>query len=171
MPIFSRYVCRLLFEVWRWCAVDTVLFMASVNATSHSCRTGSTLKKLMRALSGITFGNRAYIGRGGTRWLASHSEGQYEAASALGLGYWRRTGLVVYRRPLTLGSPYRQHLHFLIKGTPTWSSLLACVDILERLQSTITDPAWRNVHYGGYVFAGLLFLIFLFPACPVTART
>ena len=63
------------------------------------------LYKLLRALIGITMFQSAYMAeviRGG---LQAIPKGQYEAASALGLGYWRSMGLVILPQALKLVIP------------------------------------------------------------------
>ena len=67
----------------------TVLFMASIMLPLFLPQ-GTTVDKLLRALVGVTLFSSAYMAevvRGGLQALP---RGQYEAASALGLGYWKR---------------------------------------------------------------------------------
>ena len=139
----------------------TVLFMASVMLPLF-LPDGVNFEKLMRALIGITLWQSAYMAevvRGG---LQAIPKGQYEAASALGLGYWRKTGLVVLPQALTLVIPGIVNTFISLFKDTTLVLIIGLFDILGAVQSTITDPAWRNVTTEGYVFVAFCFWIFCF---------
>src|SRR3546814_5088972 len=66
---------------------------------------GMSLDKLLRVMLMVVFFEAAYIAevvRGG---LQAIPKGQYEAAAAMGLGYWRSTPLVILPQALTLVIP------------------------------------------------------------------
>ena len=63
---------------------------------------GVNFDKLLRALIGIVMFQSAYMAevvRGG---LQAIPRGQYEAASALGLGYWKSMRLIIMPQALKL---------------------------------------------------------------------
>jgi general L-amino acid transport system permease protein len=160
MPII-RGMCVVFIEVWRAVPLITVLFMASVMLPLF-LPDGVNFEKLMRALIGITLWQSAYMAevvRGG---LQAIPKGQYEAASALGLGYWRKTGLVVLPQALTLVIPGIVNTFISLFKDTTLVLIIGLFDILGAVQSTITDPAWRNVTTEGYVFVAFCFWIFCF---------
>jgi general L-amino acid transport system permease protein len=160
MPII-RGMCVVFIEVWRAVPLITVLFMASVMLPLF-LPDGVNFEKLMRALIGITLWQSAYMAeviRGG---LQAIPKGQYEAASALGLGYWRKTGLVVLPQALTLVIPGIVNTFISLFKDTTLVLIIGLFDILGTVQSTITDPAWRNVTTEGYVFVAFCFWIFCF---------
>ena len=77
-------------ELVRGVPLITVLFMASVMLPLF-LPAGMTIDKLLRAQVGFILFFAAYLAevvRGG---LQAIPRGQYEAADALGLGYWRKT--------------------------------------------------------------------------------
>ena len=81
-------------ELWRGVPLITVLFMASVMLPLFLPE-GVNFDKLVRALIGVMLFEAAYMAevvRGGLQAIPA---GQYEAARALGLGYWRTIGLVI----------------------------------------------------------------------------
>jgi general L-amino acid transport system permease protein len=160
MPII-RGMCVVFIEVWRAVPLITVLFMASVMLPLF-LPDGVNFEKLMRALIGITLWQSAYMAevvRGG---LQAIPKGQYEAASALGLGYWRKTGLVVLPQALTLVIPGIVNTFISLFKDTTLVLIIGLFDILGAVQSTITDPAWRNVTTEGYVFVAFCFWVFCF---------
>jgi len=94
-----RVVCVAFIELWRGVPLISVLFMASVMLPLFMPQ-GWDFEKLSRALIGITMFQSAYMAeviRGG---LQAIPKGQFEAASALGLGYWRSMGLIVMPQAL-----------------------------------------------------------------------
>jgi general L-amino acid transport system permease protein len=110
-----RVICVTFIEFWRGVPLITVLFMSSVMLPLFLPE-GLSFDKLMRALIGVILFQSAYIAevvRGG---LQAIPKGQYEAAAAMGLGYWRMMGLVILPQALKLVIPHRQHLYCAVQG-------------------------------------------------------
>lgn len=160
MPII-RGLCVVFIEVWRAVPLITVLFMASVMLPLFLPE-GVNFEKLMRALIGITLWQSAYMAevvRGG---LQAIPRGQYEAASALGLGYWKKTCLIVLPQALTLVIPGIVNTFIALFKDTTLVLIIGLFDLLGTVQSTVTDPAWQDVTTEGYVFVAFCFWIFCF---------
>ncbi len=160
MPIV-RGLCVVFIEVWRAVPLITVLFMASVMLPLFLPE-GMNFEKLLRALIGITLWQSAYMAeviRGG---LQAIPRGQYEAASALGLGYWRKMGLVILPQALKLVIPGIVNTFIALFKDTTLVLIIGLFDILGTVQSTVTDPAWQNVAIEGYVFVAFCFWVFCF---------
>src|SRR3546814_14998926 len=99
-----RVLCVTFIEFWRGVPLITVLFMSSVMLPLFLPE-GMSLDKLLRAMLMVVFFEAAYIAevvRGG---LQAIPKGQYEAAAAMGLGYWRSTLLVILPQALKLVIP------------------------------------------------------------------
>lgn len=160
MPLV-RVLCVVFIEFWRGVPLITILFMASVMLPLFLPE-GVSFDKLLRALIGITLFQSAYMAeviRGG---LQAIPKGQYEAAEALGLGYWRSMGLIILPQALKIVIPgIVNTLISLFKDT-TLVLIIGLFDLLNAVQTTIIDPAWRNVAIEGYVFAAFLFWVFCF---------
>jgi general L-amino acid transport system permease protein len=123
---------------------------------------GMNFEKLMRALIGITLWQSAYMAeviRGG---LQAIPRGQYEAADALGLGYWKKTGLIILPQALKMVIPGIVNTFISLFKDTTLVLIIGLFDILGTVQSTITDPAWQNVAIEGYVFVAFCFWVFCF---------
>ncbi|MDL0429942.1 amino acid ABC transporter permease [Marinobacter sp. TBZ242] len=160
MPII-RGICVVFIEVWRAVPLITVLFMASVMLPLF-LPDGMNFEKLMRALIGITLWQSAYMAeviRGG---LQAIPRGQYEAADALGLGYWKKTGLIILPQALKMVIPGIVNTFISLFKDTTLVLIIGLFDILGTVQSTITDPAWQNVAIEGYVFVAFCFWVFCF---------
>ncbi|MFT6657743.1 amino acid ABC transporter permease, partial [Maritalea sp.] len=93
MP-FVKYVCIAFIELWRAVPLITVLFMASIMLPLFLPE-GTSIDKLLRALVGVSLFSAAYMAevvRGGLQALP---KGQYEAADALGLNYFKSMYLII----------------------------------------------------------------------------
>ncbi|HRQ56037.1 MAG TPA: amino acid ABC transporter permease [Azoarcus taiwanensis] len=160
MPLV-RALCVVFIEFWRGVPLITILFMASVMLPLF-LPDGVTFDRLLRALIGITLFQSAYMAeviRGG---LQAIPKGQYEAAEALGLGYWQGMGLIILPQALKIVIPgIVNTLISLFKDT-TLVLVIGLFDLLRAVQATIIDPAWRNVATEGYIFAAFVFWVFCY---------
>lgn len=160
MPMV-RVVCTVFIEIWRGVPLISVLFMASVMLPLF-LPDGVNFEKLVRALIGITLFQSAYMAeviRGG---LQAIPKGQYEAAAALGLGYWRSTGLIILPQALKIVIPGIVNTFISLFKDTTLVLIIGLLDILATVQSSIVDPSWRGVATEGYVFAAFCFWVFCF---------
>ncbi len=160
MPVV-RAVCTAFIELWRGVPLITVLFMASVMLPLFLPE-GVSFNKLLRALIGVALFQSAYMAevvRGG---LQAIPRGQYEAAAALGLGYWRTMGLVVLPQALRLVIPGIVNTFIALFKDTTLVLIIGLYDLLGIVQAAATDPHWLGYATEGYVFAGFGFWIFCF---------
>lgn len=160
MPVI-RGLSVVFIEIWRAVPLITVLFMASVMLPLF-LPAGTNFDKLLRALIGIILFWSAYMAevvRGG---LQAIPKGQYEAADALGLGYWRKMGLVVLPQALKLVIPGIVNTFIALFKDTSLVLIIGLFDLLGAVQATIIDPEWRNVATEGYVFVAAVFWVFCF---------
>jgi general L-amino acid transport system permease protein len=151
-------------ELVRGVPLVTVLFMASVMLPLF-LPSDVTIDKLLRALVGVALFSAAYLAevvRGG---LQAIPRGQYEAANALGLGYWQKMGLIVLPQALRLVIPgLVNSMISLFKDT----SLVLIIGLFDLLgiveQSVQADAKWSSPQTAatGYFFAGMIFWAFCF---------
>jgi len=160
MPVI-RTICVMFIELWRGVPLISVLFMASVMLPLFLPE-GVNFDKLLRALIGIVMFQSAYMAeviRGGLQGIP---KGQYEAASALGLGYWRATALIILPQALKMVIPGIVNTFIALFKDTTLVLIIGLFDILGTVQSAIVDPAWGRVAVEGYVFAAFCFWVFCF---------
>jgi general L-amino acid transport system permease protein len=103
----------------------------------------------------------AEVVRGG---LQSIPRGQYEAANALGLGYWRTMSLVILPQALALVVPgIVNNFIGLFKDT-TLVLIVAIFDLLGQLRASFSDPNWSTpvTALTGFAFAGMIYFTFCF---------
>ena len=156
-----RVICVTFIEFWRGVPLITVLFMSSVMLPLFLPE-GLSFDKLLRALIGVILFQSAYIAevvRGG---LQAIPKGQYEAAAAMGLGYWRMMGLVVLPQALKLVIPGIVNTFIALFKDTSLVIIIGLFDLLNSIKQATTDPAWLGMATEGYVFAALVFWIFCF---------
>ena len=162
LPII-KWFCVSFIELWRAVPLITVLFMASVMLPLFMPQ-GMSVDKLLRALVGVTLFTAAYIAeviRGG---LAALPRGQQEAASALGLGYWKSMGLIVLPQALKHSIPGIVNNFISLFKDTSLVSIVGIFDLLNTVQSAASDNAWASPTRAvtGYLFAAMVFWVFCF---------
>lgn len=158
-----RLFCTCFIELFRAVPLITVLFMASVMLPLF-LPSGVSLDKLLRALLGVALFNGALMAeviRGG---LQAIPRGQYEAATAEGMGYWRMMLLVILPQALRLVIPGIVNTYVAIIKDTTLVLIIGLFDLLGIVQAGIADSNWLSatVTKTGYVFAGLGFWVLCF---------
>lgn len=156
-----RVLCVTFIEFWRGVPLITVLFMSSVMLPLFLPE-GLSFDKLVRALIGVILFQSAYVAevvRGG---LQAIPKGQYEAAAAMGLGYWRMMGLVILPQALKLVIPGIVNTFIALFKDTSLVIIIGLFDLLNSIKQATTDPAWLGMATEGYVFAALLFWMFCF---------
>ncbi len=162
MPVV-RMLCIGFIEFWRGVPLITVLFMASVMLPLFLPE-GVTLDKLLRCLVGIALFASAYMAevvRGG---LQAIPRGQFEAAAAMGLGYWRMMRLIILPQALRLVIPGIVNNFIALLKDTTLVLIVGLFDLLGIIQLSFTDPYWStpNTANTGYFFAAVMFWIMCF---------
>jgi len=99
-----RLLSTLFIEFVRGVPLITVLFMASVMLPLFLPETWSP-DKLVRALVGIALFSSAYMAEVVRAGLQSMQKGQYDAAHALGLGYWQSLRYIILPQALKVTIP------------------------------------------------------------------
>ena len=160
MPIV-RSLSTAFIEIWRGVPLISVLFMASVMLPLFV--SGETnMDKLLRALIGITMFQSAYMAeviRGG---LQAIPRGQYEAAMALGLNYWKSMGLIILPQALKLMIPGIVNTFIALFKDTSLVLIIGLFDLLAIVQAALSDPKWLGYSVEGYVFVAFVFWIFCF---------
>ena len=156
-----RGICVGYIELVRGVPLITVLFMASVMLPLF-LPTGMTIDKLLRAQLAIILFAAAYLAeivRGG---LQAIPRGQYEAADSLGLGYWRRTRLIVLPQALAMVIP--PLVNSFIGGFKNTSLviIIGLFDLLGTANAALTDANWQGFYIEAYVFTAAIYWTFCF---------
>src|SRR5262249_21615194 len=119
---------------------------------------------LMRALIGIALFAGAYqaeVIRGG---LQAIPRGQAEAASALGLSWWKTTALIVMPQALRHVIPGLVNSFIALFKDTSLVSIVALFDLLGQLRASFSDPTWATptTLFTGFPFTVLISFAFCF---------
>jgi len=123
---------------------------------------GMNFDKLIRALLGVMFFSSAYMAevvRGGLQALP---KGQYEAAQALGLNYWKMMALVILPQALKMVIPGIVNTFIGLFKDTTLVLIIGLFDFLGMVQLAGTNPDWLGFAIEGYVFTAFGFWVFCF---------
>jgi general L-amino acid transport system permease protein len=147
-------------EFVRGVPLITVLFMASVMLPLFVPERFAP-DKLVRALIGVAIfasANMAEVVRAG---LAAIPRGQYEAANALGLSYWRMMALVVLPQALRVTLPNIVNTFVALFKDTTLVFVVGIFDFLRTIEAARGDPNWASpiTSVTGYVFAALFYFV------------
>ncbi|WCK05102.1 amino acid ABC transporter permease [Agrobacterium tumefaciens] len=120
--------------------------------------------KMIRAMIMITLFWAAYIAEVVRAGLQAIPSGQQEAATALGIGYWRTMHLVVLPQALRIVIPGMVNLAI---GFLLATSLLAVIgvfDLLNAARAAATDPGWLGFYNEAYLLVALIYFAICFGA-------
>ena len=160
MPVVKA-LCVSFIELVRGVPLVTVLFMASVMLPLFF-PPGWTVDKVMRALIGVSLFSGAYMAeviRGG---LQAIPKGQYEAADAMGLGYWQKMRLVILPQALRLVIPGIVNSFISLFKDTSLVFIMGLYDLLNIAKLIVTGQEWLGHDVESYIFAGFGFWIFCF---------
>ncbi len=156
-----RAICVGYIELVRGVPLITVLFMASVMLPLF-LPTGMTIDKLLRAQVAFTLFAAAYLAeivRGG---LQAIPRGQIEAADSLGLGYWRRTRLIVLPQALAMVIPPLVNSFIGAFKNTSLVIIIGLFDLLGTANAALTDANWQGFYIEAYVFTAAIYFTFCF---------
>jgi general L-amino acid transport system permease protein len=156
-----KALCVLYVELIRGVPLITLLFMASVMFPLFMPE-GFNPDKLLRAQVAIILFAAAYLAevvRGGLQALP---KGQYEAADALGLSYWKKTGLIILPQALRLVIPPLVNTFIGFFKDTSLVLIIGIFDFLNTANQALVDPAWAGYPGEVYLFAAFVYFCFCY---------
>ncbi len=156
-----RLLCVLYVELIRGVPLISLLFMASVMFPLFM-PDGVNVDKLLRAQIAFILFAGAYLAevvRGGLQALP---KGQYEAADALGLCYWQKTGKIVLPQALRLVIPPLVNTFIGFFKDTSLVLIIGLFDLLSAGKLAISEPAWTAFSTEIYVFLAVIYFAFCF---------
>ena len=151
-----RMLCVIFIEFWRGVPLIPVLFFATYMLPLF-LPGNWRFDPLARVLVGEVLFAGAYMAevvRGG---LQAVPRGQYEGATALGLGYWGMMGFVVLPQALKYVIPAMVNSFIALFKDTTLVLIVSIFDLLGIAQAALADPAWVGMNMEAYVFAGAIY--------------
>ncbi len=156
-----KAICVLYVELIRGVPLISLLFMASVMFPLFLPE-GVNIDKLLRAQIAIILFAGAYLAevvRGGLQAL---SKGQYEAADALGLSYWQKTGFIILPQALRLVIPPLVNTFIGFFKDTSLVLIIGIFDLLTAGKTAIIEPMWQGFAVEVYITIGLIYFCFCF---------
>jgi general L-amino acid transport system permease protein len=158
-----RLLATLFIEFVRGVPLITVLFMASVMLPLFVPPAWSP-DKLVRALTGIVLFASAYMAEVVRAGLVAMPPGQYDAARALGLRFWRMQRLIILPQALRITIPNIVNSFIALFKDTTLVFFVGIFDFLKTIEVARVDPKWATpvTSATGYAFAALFYFVFCF---------
>jgi len=162
LPIV-RAMSVVFIEFVRGVPFITVLYMAN-NMLPLFLPPGWVPDRFIPPLVGTALFSAAYLAEEVRGGLQSLDKGQSEGAMALGLGYWRMTGLVVLPQALTRVIPGIVNIFIGLFKDTTLVAIVAMVDFLAAMDNAFKDTTWGGptILPTGYFFAALFYFVFCY---------
>lgn len=160
MPAIKA-ICVAYIELIRGVPLISLLFMSSAMFPLFLPE-GVGIDKLLRAQVAIIMFAAAYLAevvRGG---LQAIPKGQYEAADALGLSYWRKTGLIVLPQALRLVIPPLVNTFIGLFKDTSLVLIIGIFDLLSAAKASIIEPKWQGFGVEAYVSISIIYFLFCF---------
>jgi len=156
-----KLLCVVYVEVIRGVPLISLLFMASVMFPLFM-PADLNPDKLLRAQIAIILFAAVYLAeviRGGLQALP---KGQYEAADALGLSYWKKTFLIILPQALRLVIPPLVNTFIGFFKDTSLVLIIGIFDLLTSGKVAVTEPIWQAFSTEVYIMLGLIYFCFCF---------
>ena len=157
MPVI-KVLCVAFIELFRSVPLITILFMATTMFPLFLPE-GLVFNKLASAIGAVCLFAAAYMAETVRGGLQAIPKGQYEAAEAVGLGYWQSMGLVIMPQALKLMIPNIVGSFIGLFKDTTLVSIIGLYDLLGMIKAVSQDPQWIGLHHEPLFTAALMFFI------------
>ncbi|WP_375463491.1 amino acid ABC transporter permease [uncultured Methylobacterium sp.] len=156
-----KMICVLYVELIRGVPLISLLFMASVMFPLFMPE-GVNIDKLLRAQIAFILFAAAYLAeivRGGLQALP---KGQAEAADALGLSYWAKTGKIILPQALRMVIPPLVNTFIGFFKDTSLVLIIGIFDLLTAAKVAISEPAWQGFSTEVYIVLAMIYFAFCF---------
>ena len=160
LPVI-RSLCVFYIELWRAAPLITILFMAS-NLLPLFFPSGVDFDKVVRAMIAITLFQSAYTAEAIRGGLQALPKGQFEAADALGLKYWKKTSFIVLPQALKISIPGIVNTFIALFKDTALVGVIGLLDFLRMAQTASRSPEWKGYDFEAYVFVAVIFFLCCF---------
>ena len=157
MPVIHS-ISVVYIEFWRGAPLITILFMAS-NMLPLFFPSEVDFDKVARALIGITLFKSAYVAEAVRGGLQAIPKGQFEAADALGLGYWQKMIFIVLPQALKISIPGMVNSFIELFKDTSLVAIIGLLDLLRMAEIASRSLEWKGFELEAYIFAAAIFWI------------
>ena len=148
-------------EVIRGVPLIVWLFTASL-LLNYFLPPGTNFDLMLRVIIMVTLFSAAYIAeviRGG---LAALPKGQYEAADALGLNYWKAMRLIILPQALKISIPGIVNTFIGLFKDTTLVVFIGLLDPIGLSNAIRASTDWNGIYWELFLFIGIMFFIFCY---------
>ncbi|MEY4984291.1 MAG: hypothetical protein RIR62_2557 [Pseudomonadota bacterium] len=160
--LIVKTLCVGFIEFIRGVPLITLLFTASL-LLQYFLPPGTNFDIILRVIILVTLFAAAYLAeviRGG---LAALPRGQYEAADALGLDYWRAQRLIILPQALKISIPAIVSTFIGLFKDTTLVAFVGLMDPLKGVTQIVrADIDWKGIYWEPYIFVGAIFFVICF---------
>ncbi|MDO5648097.1 amino acid ABC transporter permease [Paracoccus sp. (in: a-proteobacteria)] len=160
--ILVKALAVMFIEFIRGVPLITLLFVASL-LLNYFLPPGTNFDIILRVIIMVTLFAAAYMAeviRGG---LAALPKGQYEAADALGLDYWKAQRLIILPQALKISIPGIVSTFIGMFKDTTLVTFVALYDPLKSTSDAVRATTdWKGIYWEPYIFVGAIFFIICF---------
>jgi general L-amino acid transport system permease protein len=156
-----KMLCVLYVELIRGVPLISLLFMASVMFPLFM-PAGVNIDKLLRAQIAFILFAGAYLAevvRGG---LQSLPKGQGEAADALGLPYWQKTGFIILPQALRMVIPPLVNTFIGFFKDTSLVLIIGIMDLLTAGKTALAEPVWQAYSAEVYILLAVIYFCFCY---------
>jgi His/Glu/Gln/Arg/opine family amino acid ABC transporter permease subunit len=156
-----KTLCVVYVELIRGVPLISVLFMASVMFPLFM-PPGINVDKLLRAQIAVILFAAAYLAevvRGGLQALPN---GQSEAADAMGLSYWQKTGFIILPQALRLVIPPLVNTFIGFFKDTSLVLIIGLFDLLTMGKVALSDPPWQSFSTEVYIALAVVYIAFCY---------
>lgn len=156
-----KLISVLFIEFWRGVPIIAVIFLASL-LLPLIMPSGIGVDRLARAVIGLGFCIAAYMAEAVRGGLQALPKGQREAATALGLSYWKATWFITLPQALRISLPAITNEFIALVKNTTLVLVVSILDLLGIAQASLADPNWVGMNMEAYVFSGGIYWLICF---------
>jgi general L-amino acid transport system permease protein len=160
--LIVKALCVGFIEFIRGVPLITLLFTASL-LLQYFLPPNTNFDIILRVIILVTLFAAAYLAeviRGG---LAALPSGQYEAADALGLDYWRAQRLIILPQALKISIPSIVSTFIGLFKDTVLVAFVGLYDPLKGITGIVrSDTAWKGIYWEPYIFVGAIFFVICF---------
>jgi general L-amino acid transport system permease protein len=155
-----RWALRLFIEVFRGTPFLMQLFLLYSGGPYIGLRLNATEAGVL----GLGLYSSAYFAEIFRAGFASVPRGQIEAASAIGLSWWKTTAFIVMPQALRHVIPGIVNSFISLFKDTSLVSIVSLFDLLGQVHASFADPVWATptTLFTGFAFAGMIYFTFCF---------
>ncbi len=161
MPL-AKSVSIICIEFFRGTPILALFFMGSVMLPLFFPE-NVTVDKLVRVWIILVLFMAAYMAEVFRSGFQAIPKGQYEAADSLGLGYWKKTLLIIFPQVIKVAMPNILATLVMVFKNTVFLLVIAVPEMLQVIMSALSNSNWLGGHAAeGYLFVGVIFWLCCF---------